>query len=49
MLKALAGDKQKDAVRKLATSEDYLADANERGVIVYDAEESTVELPDSND
>lgn len=49
ILKALASDKQKDAVRKLAVTEEYLADAAERDVIVYDADEATIELTESND
>lgn len=44
VLKQLAGDKLKDAVRKLVNDEAYLTGGTERGMFVFDESESTVEL-----
>lgn len=49
VLKILSGDKDKEAVRKLVQTEDYLTDAAERGVIAFDSDEGTVALVDSAD
>jgi hypothetical protein len=44
VLKQLAGDKLKDAVRKMVNDEAYLTGGTERGMFVFDETESTVEL-----